>query len=192
MKRRQLDLYAQCNVEPRAPMDVFTAECCSRCVNPECSRSNYSNSKFESRVSNWYDRLFINVPRMAPDDERFKQIAGQRFLLIDPAGIPSAPSQGWVDPRNLGTTAVQVPVQIEAPRQKPPAVIEEPPSEALSTVAAREPANLDLGLVNTPVKQGQMIGGRAAPSPEWRTPVAVPSPPNAQVVKTGAKIRIGS
>jgi len=44
--------------------------------------------------------------------------------------------------------------------------------------------------MNTRVAQGQMIGGKQAPIPlEWRTPKEVS---DDKVVKTGAKIKIGS
>jgi hypothetical protein len=180
-------------------MEVFTAECCSRCVNPQCTRSNFANSKFESRVLTWEERLFTKVPRMDPSDERFAKIAGQRFLLIDPAGSTPAASQGWVDPRNLESPRIQVPVRRApqpAPKPEPPApeaeaeVVEpvEAPQEELSL--KRAPADASLAVVNTPVNQGQMIGGRPAPTAAEWTP---PSPPaESKVVKTGAKVRLGS
>jgi hypothetical protein len=195
---RRLDLYAQCNVEPRAPLDVFTAECCALCVNPGCTRSTYGNTKFESRVSNWHERLFVNVPRMRPDDERFGKISGQKFLLIDPAGSVSAPSQGWVDPRDLKPARVQVPARIEpAPPSKQAEPMPEavPPSRApeAPVETTRGPARPETAFVNTPVTQGQMIGGKPAPAaPEWKSPVPIVTTKEDRVVKTGAKIRIGS
>jgi hypothetical protein len=204
--KRRIDLYAECNVEPRAPLELFTAECCSRCVNPDCSRSRFGDSKFEGRISTWYERLFSEVPRMLPDDPRFGKIAGQKFLLID-AATPGA-SSSWVDPRDLErATRLVVPTPSPTPTREvrpgpqPPApapekavaepepLIPKPPVE----VVKRPAANPDLAFANTPGKQGQMLGSRPKPTAsEWASPPPGEPPSNAQVVKTGAKVRIGS
>lgn len=185
MKRKQLDLYAECNVEPRAPMDVFTAECCARCVNPDCVRSRVGGSKFEARVSTWYERLFRDVPRMSTEDARFHQIAGQKFVLIDPERLTSGAS-GWVDPREHKSKSVQVPVQLEPAQES--TTLTETPVQPESPVERQRQASPDLAWVNTPAQQGRMIGA-AAPAPQWRT---APGQANEDVVvKTGAKIRIG-
>jgi hypothetical protein len=208
--KKRVDLYAECNIEPRAPLDVFTAECCVRCVNPDCSRSRFGDSKFEDRVSNWYERLFSEVPRMLPNDERFGSIAGQKFLLIDPAR-PAQPAN-WVDPRDLEVTRVTVPSPapvakapvtpepIVTPEPEPePAPTVEPPPVAEATPLPTEPktptapARPDLAFTNTPAKPGQMIGNRQKPTPsEWPASPPVEAPPDALIVKTGAKVRIGA
>jgi len=207
--KKRVDLYAECNVEPRAPLDVFTAECCVRCVNPECTRSGFGASKFEGRISTWYERLFSEVPRMAPDDERFGRISGQKFLLID-AAKPNMAS-AWIDPRDLeASNRVVVPAPARAPEppvptepvastEPPPAPVPEPPPPVPAAAVADEPkaptapASPGLAFANTPVKQGQMLGNRPKPTAsEWVTPPPVESLPDATVVKTGAKIRIGA
>lgn len=197
-RNRRLDLYAECNVEPRAPLDVFTAECCSRCVNPDCSRSHFGGSKFEGRITGWYERLFSNVPRMLPDDPRFGKLAGQKFLLVDPAA--PAVTASWVDPRELETRLVVpatplrteespalVPPRVEVP-EAVSAVVETPEAGPVTTSASP-----DLALKNTPASPGQMLGNRPKPTaPDWRPPQPSEPLPEARVVKTGAKIRIGS
>lgn len=80
MKR---DLYGECNVDG-TPVDVFTAECCLHCINPECSRSSFGKSKFDIRVNTWYDRFFSNPPKMKPDDSRYKDFAAQKFQQVNP------------------------------------------------------------------------------------------------------------
>jgi hypothetical protein len=199
VKGRRVDLYAECNVEPRAPVEQFTAECCSRCVNPECTRSTFGNSKFETRVDTWHERMFSQVPRMLPNDPRFGAIAGQKFRLIDPAA-PSQPSS-WMDPRDLDRP-VQVAVPVQAPIAPPaqrfvsaPEPAPEPQEPAQSVQPVR---SLDLPSANTPVQRGQMLGGKPAPSAtpgskEWKTAEpAPPAPANERLVKTGARVRLGS
>jgi hypothetical protein len=200
MTRRQLDLYAECNLG-QAPEELFRSECCSRCVNPDCTRSMYGKTHFEDRVQNWHERLFTKVPRMLPDDERFGKIAGQRFLLIDPVSPGTA--SAWVDPRDLeAKPMIQVPRSLPAavstPVPPPVAVAPEPVAqpEPPQPPAPQEPLapRTQLATTNTPVKKGQMLGGKSAPAKDWDTPPpALSHPvPDAQVVKTGAKIKIGS
>lgn len=210
MTRRQLDLYAECN-GGQAPEEIFREACCSRCVNPDCSRSMYGKTKFEDRVQNWHERMFSNVPRMAADDERYSQIAGQRFLLIDPVSLGGG-SSAWVDPRDLEPKpmvhvqrpipsppppVVSAPEPIKTPEPPEPPKAQEPPSAAPATVpsAPVSQASVAAGALNTPIKGGQMLT-KKGPEPAsggWVTP---PPPaihePGAPVVKTGARIKIGS
>ena len=194
MTRRQLDLYAECN-GGQAPEDVFTEACCSRCVNPDCSRSLYGKGGFDDRVHNWYERLFSQVPKLPTDDPRYGKISGQRFLLIDPEGSQGA-SSDWVDPRDLEAKSVQISRAIPAtPPPAPPPVSESAPTPP---VAAAVPAS---SVLNTPPKQGQMLPN-SSPSPQppsaggdgWATPppASQHAVPDAKVVKSGARIKLGS
>lgn len=192
MTRRQLDLYVECN-RGQAPEEIFREACCVRCVNPECSRSMYGKTRFEDRVQNWHERLFANVPRMDQGDDRFGKIAGQRFILIDPSS-PGTPGD-WVDPRDLETkTTIQVPRSFAV---KPPASPEPAPTPVADVPQPTVNVPVELATVNTPVKSGQMLPQKSPEKPaagEWVTPAA-PTPhqvPDAQVIKSGARIKIGS
>ena len=93
------DLMGECN-EQGLPFDVFASSWCSRCLNLECTRSIAGKSKFEARVSNWEERLFLKPPVMPVDDPRFAKITAQRFITIDVGRVPEVNSS-WVDPLDL-------------------------------------------------------------------------------------------
>ena len=154
---------------------------------------------------------------MAPDDERFQKIAGQKFLLIDPA--KPAVSGAWMDPRELEHSTPGVAVEVApvvppvnevsaeaAPQAEPetePEVpvaselnISPPDVAVLSDEVVRlkaKPATPELAFANTPVKQGQMLAGKPKPtSQDWAQTLAAEPAPDAEIVKTGAKVRLGS
>lgn len=178
---RRLDLYGECNLA-KAPMEEFTASCCSRCINPDCSRSQYGTSHFDQRVTNWYDNFFANVPRMSPTDPRYEKLAAQDFVLVQPALHISS---GWDSP---------VPAPAPRPDPKPnPAPVAAAPTPSPAPEAAPEPETPKptqrLATINTPAKQGQMIGTPPPkPAQNWDGPTAAPQP-DAQVVKPGTKIQ---
>lgn len=202
MTRRRLDLYAECN-GGQAPEQEFTEACCSRCVNPECSRSLYGKGGFDDRVHNWYERLFSQVPRLAADDPRYGKIAGQRFLLIDPDGStqPSGASD-WVDPQDLEAKSVLISRAVSPTPAPIPVPVQNTPPDPPAQVGEfkQEPATASpSGVLNTPAKQGQMLPGKATPptapaSGGWVTPPPAPTHavPDAKVVKSGARIKLGS
>ena len=101
----RMDLYGECNLEG-APVDVFTAECCVRCVNPGCTRSSFGQSKFEIRTGTWYERLFDNVPRMDRDNPDYEKISAQNFVSINPTLNVSS---NWED----GAVPLDLPEAIE-------------------------------------------------------------------------------
>lgn len=205
MKRR-VDLYGECNQEG-APVDHFTAECCMRCINPECTRSTYGQSKFDIRVNTWHDRLFANPSTMSPDDPRFSLISAQKFLAINQ---PLTVHSGWVDPRDLEKAAA---IPTEVAKVVEPAVTQEPvksgtvaepptlPSVALPSVALppiptpepKRPPSPNLAFTNTQTKSGQMLKGAPSPStPSWDAPsIGTSETEGVRVVKPGTKIRIG-
>jgi len=203
MKKR-LDLYGECNLK-QAPVDVFTAECCMRCINPECTRSQFGTSHFDARSQNWFERLFLDVPRMDPGDPRFNDIRAQKFLLIQPAIAVN--TSAWVDPRSLEAPKVEAPI-IAAPTPATP-VIEPPASppvvvEVIQPEVSSEPITppvVERGdrrvdpTINTPPKSGQMIGSKSSSAGQgWVQPTIPPPGPqmdNAKVVRTGAKIKLG-
>jgi len=96
------DLLRECN-DKGAPLDEFQTGFCSRCVNPECSRSLYGQTRFDLRVNTWEDRLFSKVPQMDPSDPRFRTISGQKFLTLDTGRVPEIRGS-WDDPRDLAPT----------------------------------------------------------------------------------------
>lgn len=201
---RRLDLYAECNLE-LAPVDMFTAECCARCMNPDCTRSQYGKSHFEDRVKNWHERMFVNPPRMAQVDSRYAKLAAQNFVLIEPAitvsrsdwgsvpakpvapvVVPKAPDpvvvvEPVVEPVVAAPTLVQVEVAPPPPAPEPKPAPKEPPPP-------RVPSS---GPINTPAKPSQMLQNKppAPPASDWSVPATQQS--NAPVVKPGAKIKFG-
>jgi len=199
---RRLDLFAECNAQG-APVDVFTAECCMRCINPECSRSSFGSSKFDIRVNSWYERLFSQVPRMESDDPRLGSIAAQRFVAINPSLTVNS---GWVDPRDLEVSqpkkAQELPSpqvvqpQPEAPNTEHTPALTAPPAELSSQPASSPAVELPvppeaelsprpaaapqpglphhLATANTPVQRGQMVGPATPPKPASSWDAPVP------------------
>ncbi len=198
---RRVDLYGECNVEG-APIDTFTAECCTWCVNPECTRSSHGKSKFDIRTSTWYDRLFANVPRMDHGDPRFDKISAQRFLAIQPPlEIRSSP---WLDPRDVEANQVA----LQAPAVAPPAAPIEPPphqpepaqTQTATPAQAPKPSPSreqiqNLSTVNTPVQHGRLltppVGTPHVKAPSsWDAPVPSSDTEGVKVVKPGAKVKL--
>jgi len=120
LDNKRVDLLAECNTVG-APLDVFAEQCCNHCINPECSRSLFGQSKFDRRVNTWYDRMFANVPRMDEGDPRFNSIAGQRFILINPDGPLEVHSQ-WDEVPTEGSQPVR-PVTLPEPEPEPESVV---------------------------------------------------------------------
>lgn len=95
---------------------------CNRCIQVECVRSGLGKaSRFEDRVSNWHERLFEKIPRMAQNDPRFLAIARQGFATIDVGPIPEIRStSAWHDPRDLADAAPMVVAPVAPSRFVPP------------------------------------------------------------------------
>lgn len=178
------DEYKNCNIFPtEVTLEDFQRQFCSRCLRPECTRSQHGKSKFDQRVATWESRLFTDVPRMSMSDPRFEQFQAKRFLEIRPSGGRIPEVQGWVDPRDLdqpkaeATPEVPEP-QVEEVTQKPP--IQEPPTP---------PANTR----NTPNRRGQMVGGKKVdvrPTKPVSDPWEPKKAPEEKIVKPGTKIRL--
>lgn len=190
---KRLDLFPECH--DGTPIDVFTAECCMRCVNPECTRSVVGQSKFELRVGNWYDRLFANVPRMLPDDPQFAAIAGKKFLAYNQ---PLTVRGSWTDPRDLEAATDQAPALAAA--EPPPAPSEPLPEAKPVGPPAPPPAPkgkipAHLALSNTPAQKSQMVRQAGAappakPASSWDAPLPSADTEGVKIVQPGAKIRI--
>ncbi len=194
------DLLQECNTQG-APLDVFAAECCRLCINPDCTRSRFGQSLFERRVNTWEERLFQNPSRMSPDDPRFVNIAGKRFLTLDTSRTPEVRLQTWADPRDMAE-APSAPLAVLPPTT--PVVRVSEPASVLSTGPQKPaaPGNL-LGLVNanTPAAPGRMLSGAPAAPTEKRDPWASPVPPvppsiegvgvSEKKVRPGTKIKLG-
>ncbi len=196
------DLLAECNMVG-APLDVFSAECCAFCINPECTRSGFGKSKFDVRVGTWAERLFTNVPRLDQRDPRYQSIHAQKFLTLDTSPAPSINSS-WLDPRDLekapAAPVARAPEPLPAPAPAAP-VAEAVPQPNIQEVAPAPagPAPLIQGpiprhmvMANTPVRAGKMLNDSTAQPKKdpWAAPLP-PPPVESTLVQPGAKVKVG-
>ena len=179
MKR---DQYKECS-DQNIPVEDFRLQFCSRCVQPECTRSQHGKSKFDQRVTTWESRLFVDVPRMALTDPRFQSFQAKKFSEIDTGRVPEV--QGWVDPRDLEP---ETPMEAVEPVSEP----QEPEPDKVEKAA---PSSQEPAMGQTPNRRGQMLGGKKTPAKkpsEKSDPWAPKKTPEGKVVKPGAKIRLGN
>lgn len=191
------DHLAICN-ELGVPSQDFEMQFCARCLQSECVRSQHGKSRFEQRVVSWKGRLFDEVPRMNASDPRLLSIRAKKFVEIDTGRVPEigGKSDAWVDPRDL-----------DEPRESPQATASEPepvaqvtPPPEPVTVPPVEPKVSEPKiseravpqLMNTQVQQGRMIGGRKPEPPRDPWEVKTQETQGLQVVKPGARIKLGS
>lgn len=207
------DLLSECN-QKGAPLDLFASECCRLCINPECTRSQFGQSRFDSRVKNWHERLFENVPRMTAQDPRFALFAGKKFLTLDVSHPLVVTSSAWMDPRDLEEPPMPLPPPTTEPSgaitavDLPPIVVPEPASDAPKPIdvpsrslpppaLTRKALPSHMILANTAPQQGQMLAGRTpsvAPD-KWSGPVSTAPATGASeiptvVVKPGSRVTI--
>jgi hypothetical protein len=181
------DLLAECNTE-RVPFAEFQEGWCRRCINPECSRSLFGQSRFDLRVNSWEDRLFKAPSRMDPADPRYKGIASKRFLSLDTGPTPEIRS--WVDPHDPPkVVALPAPLPVATPAVEPPAPAAAPAAEPVTApaVAAMPPAPLPV--MNAPSQGGKMLGQPSAAPPTsdpWAAPV-----PAKNIVPVGGRVKLG-
>lgn len=180
-----------CN-EQGLPFTEFMANWCSRCFQPECSRSLHGKTRFDARISSWEERLFLNPSKLDSSDPRYRDIATKKFLAMAPTN--PAERSAWMDPRDVETTKViSIPTPAPEPPPPPPP---EPKVEASPPVRGPEQASTPPQvLTNTPNRPRQMIAGAAVPPPPlvsdpWRP--MQPVKPGETVVKPGARIKFGS
>lgn len=192
----KVDHLRLCN-EHGIPFQDFQAQFCSRCLQPECTRSQHGKSRFDSRVTTWEDKLFLNVDRMDPSDERFQNITAHKFLSVDPGNART--QSAWMDPKDLEPTKT---ISIPEPAPEPPPVVVEaapdpaPPPKLEEPVAPAAPLG-DAVLMNTPNRPRQMIGGaeQKPSSPvldPWASKQPQPLKPGERLVERGARIRFGN
>ncbi len=163
------DLYRECNDQPDVSVEDFQLQFCSRCVRPDCTRSQYGKSKFDHRVTTWESRLFIDVPRMNPEDPRFESFQAKRFREIDMTEVPNVQGgvQDWVDPRDLDE----------------PKTYEIPETKRIETEAIRDRRGRTLEGKKNDVRPDQPV------LDPWEPKKQPPS--NEKIVKPGAKIKLG-
>lgn len=192
MTAQRRDLLAECNTE-RLALPEFQDGWCRRCINPECGRSLFGQSRFDLRVNTWQDRLFQNPPRMDESDPRFKTIASQRFLSIDTSAPPEVRS--WVDPLDAPKPE---PVVVAAPPPPAPEPVPAPPAapepapQAVEPAAPPEPPKpppADFLSMNAPSQAGKMLSGVRSPQPTPRDPWAAPEPAE-NVVPVGGRVKL--
>jgi hypothetical protein len=185
------DLLRECN-DRQAPLDEFQQGFCGRCINPECSRSLYGQSRFDVRVNTWEDRLFTNTPRMDSTDPRYNEFAGKKFLTLDTGRTPEIRG-AWVDPRDVPADA-SVPAAVSVVVPPEPRIIEVPAVEEPMppTTPARNPARVPTHLLlsNTPAPRGVMVG-QPPPEAAARDPWAPPEAPKDPVVAVGSRVKMG-
>jgi hypothetical protein len=182
------DFLGECNAQGM-PLVDFQANWCAFCIQPKCSRSMAGKSLFDKRVATWEQRLFTNVPRMDPSDERYNQISAQHFMAVP--GIEERTPEvgaGWIDPMHEGEETGP-----ETDRDPIPEMsLETDPTEPAPPPV---PSSIPVGpsQFQPSMNQGRMLVGapaKPAQSDPWepKKPVA---PTNDVVIPTGARVRLG-
>jgi len=176
--------------------ELFSESFCTRCLQPECTRSSHGKTKFDQRVTSWEDRLFLKVPRMDPGDPRFESIAGQEFspvqesLIVHGWGTEGEPEP----PMAFIPEPVQKAVTEESPAIIEPLPVYPQPDESTTSISR------DTLLMNTPVVIEQYLPGAQKQSVpvrstkknvgSWGAPEQ--SAPSEVIVTAGATVRFGS
>jgi hypothetical protein len=170
------DQYGECN-DRGMPLADFQAGWCSRCMNPECTRSLHGKTRFDLRTETWFERLFEQPPTMPPTDPRYGVIAGQRFISIDTGRVPEVGS-GWVDPNTLvEPVTMPEPVALSAPAIMPVVI---------------SPAGGPDVLRNAPDQSGKVLPGAPARLLPAQAPVVTdPWATAEKVVPLGGTVRFG-
>lgn len=185
MKR---DFLGECN-DQAIPLEDFRLAFCVRCFQPECSRSQYGTSKFESRVNSWQERLF-QAPQLPRTDPRYAAIQAKRFLTLAVGPAPNVST--WIDPQTL--PVAQEPARVApadptlvrpilTPPQIPNSIMESPSQTQLDKIPARP--------TNTPNAGPQMIGTPEPAKDSWAGTVSQPLKPEERLVKPGARVKMG-
>ena len=85
-------------------LDDFKRAFCDVCINPDCKRSRFKDSKWVTRMIMQEDALFN--PRFAdPDDPRYSHLRAVNFEPVDEQTLKYY--GGWVDVREDGTVVHQ-------------------------------------------------------------------------------------
>jgi len=177
-------------VKEALPLDSFGVAYCSRCLQPECSRSTHGTTRFDQRVANWQERLFLKVPRMDPGDPRFEEISSREFHPVQETLVV----QGWgdSDPEPPKSTPPETLTEIVSSGEQE----EKPHFQPTPTPSSISHSVL---LMNTRVESEQYLSGAPKPPGQsdsakkknsWGAPEQ--STPSEVVVATGATVRFGS
>lgn len=196
MGSKRLDLYQECNTT-QAPVDMFTEQCCSRCVNPDCVRSQYGKSSFDVRTQTWEERLFTQVAKLDQADPRFEKIVNQKFIAYQEPIIVAA-NADWTKAKPVAELIKEAPAVILQP---PPEPVQEPSApdnpetiEPVQEAPIQEKRNLprlppEAVQFNTPAPQGGVMLPTApmpTPKSDWTVPEKTEG---VRIVKPGAKIK---
>lgn len=181
------DQLAECNAD-RLPLPEFQDGWCRRCINPECTRSLFGQSRFDLRVNTWQERLFRDPPRMDPNDPRYSQIASKRFLTLDLSAPPEVRS--WVDPTtHQEPTPAPIVVPVVAPEPPKPAPAPQAPAPKAQPAPTREVAASVLSM-NSQSQGGRMLSGVKTSQPTTPDPWAAPEPAE-NVIPVGGRVKLG-
>ena len=180
-------------VKEPLPLTEFGSAYCVRCLQPECSRSTHGVSKFDQRVATWKERLFLEVPRMDPNDPLYKSISSKDFQPVQESLVVL----GWgetdsiPEPRDVTPEPSQEVVISEVLEEKAP---------YFQPVSNQASISRETLLLNTNVESEQYLPGAPRPSgssnstkkmiDSWGAPEQ--STPSEVIVTAGAKIQFGS
>jgi len=79
------------------PINEFTMAFCSKCFNPDCTRSMHGDTKFDYRTQNWESILFKDAKIIDKTDPLFDQLTNPNFIPIGASPKkPKAPNKGFV------------------------------------------------------------------------------------------------
>jgi len=143
-------------------------------------------SLFDKRTQTWESRLFLDVPRMDPLDERYQGIKAKRFVGA-PAPEERMPELGaqWIDPLQEGEEDEEAPPDT----QREP-LVELPLDDAMDPTDPAPPPDQFQPIMN----QGRVLAGaptKPAQTDPWE-PKKKPAPTNEVVIPSGAQVRLGS
>jgi hypothetical protein len=213
------DLLKGCN-ERGLPIDEFTAHWCSRCKQPNCSRSAFGTPLMEQRVKN-QERRLLHPQQVDHTLAKYAQIVGVGFKdmlhravqleVSDQKGdweipeIPVLDGQVHVSPADAVDAAVRAmgrkvtPSSEPEPEPAPSAEREEEPTPVeVETPVEPPPRKPETPIrptaMNTATPQGVVIGDEPVPEQKPRAAVdtwEIPEGPIAKKAKVGATIKMG-
>lgn len=180
-------------VKEPLPLTEFGSAYCARCLQPECSRSTHGTTKFDQRVATWKERLFLDVPKMDPNDPLFKSISSKDFQPVQESLVVLGWGDSDSDPQPVMDVTPEPPqvVAIKEPEEQTPYF---QPSNSTPSIS-RESL-----LLNTSVESEQYLPGAPKSSGASNTPkkridswgASEQSTPSEVVVTAGATVQFRS